>query len=291
MLNLMKHNNDTEAMISRIELLITKPPENSRVITFTPEIAEYFLRNRNEGNRPRKPAKVREYAAAMKADEWGLTGDTVKFGSDGTLRDGQNRLSACVLAGVPFTTHVVFGIDPRLFVRLDIGRNRNPADIFTIAGVSFSSDTAATVRWLALLTSDNPLNRVTLSNEYLLDLHRTRFSDVEPSVRIGQQMRLTLAHPTGAMAALHYLFSRKNPAKATEFFNRWLNERYAKRSDPIKFLQERLRSIKSQNHGRIHDGVRNALIILAWNAFITDAKVTLSEMQWDMALPFPEIQG
>jgi hypothetical protein len=56
-----------------------------------------------------------------------LTGDTIKFGTDGLLKDGQNRLAAVVRSGVSLSTHTVFGIEPLLFDRMDIGKNRTGA--------------------------------------------------------------------------------------------------------------------------------------------------------------------
>lgn len=291
MLTAVKLNNDTALLISRIEQLIAKPPENSRIIEFTPAVAEYFLREYNIGNRPRKGSKIREYADAMMSGAWGLTGDNIKFSDDGILLDGQNRLSACVLSGVPFKTHTIFGIDKMLFKRMDIGRTRSPADIFKIAGVVNQSDVSAAVRWLVLLESNAPMSRGTHTPEFLLNEYNSKYSDVADSVKIGQQMRLEWGHPSGAIAALHYLFSKKDQAKADEFFGRWLSGRFGKRSDPIKFLQERLKSIKVQNHGRIHDGVRNALIIRAWNAFVTDKKLTLDALNWHQGEDFPTIAG
>jgi hypothetical protein len=290
MLSLVKHQNDPMALIARIEHLIRNPPENSRVIIYTPEMCAYFLEHYNIGNRPKKPAKIRNYARDMAGGTFGLTGDTIKYGNDGLLKDGQNRYSACIQAGVPFASHTVFGIDASLFARMDIGRTRTAADVFAIAGIFAPADTAAAVRWLVLLTSTNPLNRVTMANDMLLEKHRL-FPGLEPSVRLGQAMRLTWGHPAGAMAALHYLFARHDAEKADEFFSRWLEGRFERRSDPIKFLQDRLLSMKAQNHGRVHEAVRNALVVISWNAFITNRRVTADAIQWHLGQAFPIIEG
>lgn len=111
---------------------------------------------------------------------WGITGDTVKFGSDGLLKDGQNRLSACVRSGKPLTTHVVFGIDPKLFARMDIGKNRNGADVFSIAGVPHANHVAAAVRWWLILMSEDPADRgAQFSNEELLKAYR---DNIDPDI-------------------------------------------------------------------------------------------------------------
>src|SRR5262245_41063508 len=93
--------------IAALGELIRRPPTNSRVIEFSPKLAEYVLTKLNPNNRPMKPAKIKKYAIDLTDGLWGLTGDTIKFGSDSLLKDGQNRLAACVRAGKVLTSHVV----------------------------------------------------------------------------------------------------------------------------------------------------------------------------------------
>jgi hypothetical protein len=106
----------------------------------------YVLDKKTERNRPKKHAKIKQYADDLVEGRWSVTGDTIKFGSNGLLRDGHNRLSACLRSGRPLMTHVVFGIDPEVFYRLDIGKNRNGADVFWIAGIPRPAAVASTRR-------------------------------------------------------------------------------------------------------------------------------------------------
>jgi hypothetical protein len=119
-------DSDEQKTLDRIRHYIVTPPENSRVMTVTPTICPMLLEY-NISNRPKKDKKILEYANYTMAGEWMLTGDTIKFSDAGLLRDGQNRLMACIKAGVPFRTHIVFGIDDKAFDRLDQGKNRNGA--------------------------------------------------------------------------------------------------------------------------------------------------------------------
>ena len=89
---------------------LENPPVTSVIIEIDPKTAEEILTNRNVGNRPPKPNKVQQFAADMVRDRWGLTGDTIKFGTNGLLLDGQNLLSAGVRSGRSFRTHIVFGL-------------------------------------------------------------------------------------------------------------------------------------------------------------------------------------
>lgn len=285
-------NKHSEAgILATLQKCIATPPENSRLFEFTPNIATWINENLNIGNRTKKPQKIREYADDMAAKEWGLTGATIVFGSDGRLKDGQNRLLACIQSGCNFTTHVVFGVDPALFAKMDIGKVRNAGDIFHIAKVKNGNDVSAAVRWLDILTSDNPLSRETRKPEYLLKKYEERFSKVSDSIGLARMIRRNCAHPVGNVAALHYLFSLVDQTKAEEFVNRWATGMRDGQKDPINNMQSQIMALKTINQGRIHEAVRNALIIKAWNHFFADKKIALSRMQWSLGESFPEIEG
>ena len=199
--------------LKEIERYLKNPPETSWIITVDPASAEVLLEERNEGNRPPKPNKVQQFATDMSSKRWGLTGDTLKFAPDGRLLDGQNRLAACVRSNKPFTTHVVFNIDPQLFGRMDIGKPRNPADVLHIAGYKYASTLAAAVRWTYLLDT-NPYNRETLRPEFVLDLVRDKYPDIEPYLKEGRAVNKQYAHPAGQIAALIYKFAKSDLAKS-----------------------------------------------------------------------------
>jgi hypothetical protein len=277
-----------------LESLIRHPPANSRVIEFSPKLSEYVLTNLNPSNRPTKPAKIKKYAADLADGMWGLTGDTIKFGTDGFLKDGQNRLAASVRTGRPLTTHVVFGINPQLFARMDIGKNRSGADVLFIAGVSYANHVAAAVRWLMILTSDDPADRgAQFSNEDLLAAYRDRFDAVrlEHSIQTALAVRRTCYHPVGPLAALHYIFSERDARKADAFFDEWATGRAKKIRAPSRYLQKRLVEIAAASNNRVHENVRNALIIKAWNAYLAGRTVSKTDMQHAVSDPLPKIAG
>lgn len=283
-----------EKQIATLDELIRRPPTNSRVIEFSPQLAEYILANLNRHNRPTKPAKIRKYASDQTEGLWGLTGDTVKFGTDLLLKDGQNRLAACVRSGKPLLTHVVFGINPQLFSRMDIGKNRSAGDVFSIAGISYANHVAAAVRWLLILTSDDPKNRgAQFSNEELLKAYRENFDTdkLESSIQSALAVRRTCGHPVGPLAALHYLFSERNQQKADAFFDEWASGRAKKVRAPTKYLQNRLTEIAAASNKRIHENIRNALIIKAWNFYLEGRTVSKAQMEYSLSDDFPEITG
>jgi hypothetical protein len=274
--------------------LIKDPPDNSRIVEFTPKLAEYVLTNLNDKNRPMKPTKIKIYANDLSQEMWGLTGDTIKFGKDGFLKDGQNRLAATVRANCVLKTHVVFGIDPHLFARMDIGKNRNGADVFSIAGVSYANHVSATVRWLLILTSDDPANRgAQFPNEELLAAYRDKFDSerIEQSIHAALAVRKTSHHPVGPLAALHYLFSERNQRKADSFFEEWASGRAKKARAPSRYLQNELVRIARESNNRMHENVRNGMIIKAWNVYVQERSASKADLRHAVSDPMPAISG
>jgi hypothetical protein len=280
--------------MAALDALIKRPPTNSRVIEFSPELAEYVLAKLNPKNRKTKPAKIKKYAEDLTNGSFSLTGDTIKFGTDGLLKDGQNRLAAVVRSGVPLQSHTVFGIEPLLFDRMDIGKNRTGADVLHIAGVKYANHVAAAVRWLMILTGNNPGDRgAQFSNEELLKAYRENYDPVrlESSIQAALSVRKTCHHPVGPLAALHYMFSERNSRKADEFFDEWATGRAKRARAPARQLQTALQEIATASNNRVHENVRNALIIKAWNSFVAGRTVTRADMKHAISDPLPAIDG
>lgn len=110
----------------------------------TPDKASELL-ERNTNNRKIKPYAVRDYAAAMTAGQWDADASDLKFSRTGELIDGQNRLHACVAAGVPFATWVRTGLSLDTKRRIDIGVKRSIGDSFAMEGKRYALETAASI--------------------------------------------------------------------------------------------------------------------------------------------------
>ena len=276
------------AALSEIEQFLQNPPVTSRIIEIDPPSAAAILSERNKGNRPPKPNKVQQFATDMANGHWGLTGDTLKFAPDGRLLDGQNRLAASVRANQPFKTHIVFGIDPALFGRMDIGKPRNPADILHIAGYKYASTLASALRWAYLLDT-NPYNRETFRPEFVLELARDHYPDIEESIKYGRDINRQFAHPAGQAAALMYKFAKSDKGKALDFLQAWLKGQRNGQYQIIDTMQALLHSQKANNNGRIHELTRAAVIIKAWNIFKAGHKGSLAQLQGAMQAPVEAI--
>lgn len=99
----------------------------------TPEYAEMLLAKNNH-NRPLSRPTVSKYRQHMRDGNWKVTGDTVCIASDGTLIDGQHRVTAIAEEGTPQWMLVVSGFCPETFAYLDIGKKRTNADTLATKG-------------------------------------------------------------------------------------------------------------------------------------------------------------
>ena len=123
----------------------------------TPDQARAYLGNAMK-NRRISPPSVRKAAAQMRDKRWrDTTSQSIAFGADGRLMDGQHRLAAVVLADRPVTFLVVRGLSDDVQDVLDTGRARNAGDVLRMSGIPSANANAAAVR--LLLTYDMGVDR------------------------------------------------------------------------------------------------------------------------------------
>lgn len=280
-----------EDVLDRIRRYIESPPENSRVATISPVIAEVILKEFNHQNRPKKPVKIAEYAAAMAAGQWALTGDTIKFSNAHRLRDGQNRLMACIRANAPFTTHIVFGIDDMAFDVLDRGRNRTNSDVLSIAGFTNSAHLSTAVRWAFMLEKGLVKKRLGLDPKETLHHLQERYADLPAFLPKAIQIYRMTGMPIGMTAAYLYLFDRIDSNAGWKFGEAWASGHHSGKFAAIGKLQKKVAEIAAASSGRVHDTVRAALVVQAWNLVCAGKAGRLSDFRWTPTDEFPEIQG
>lgn len=107
-----------------------------KVLDVTPLMAAEWL-GQNVNNRNIRQARVHELMRELRAGRWQLNGETVKIGDDGSLRDGQHRLTAIVETGITAKMVVAFGIPEEAMTTIDVGAARTSSDMLRIDG-SFS---------------------------------------------------------------------------------------------------------------------------------------------------------
>lgn len=235
-----------------------------RVLTITPEMAERLLEDRGP-NRHVSAAVVNKYARDIAAGRWRLNGQTIKIAADGRLLDGQHRLEAAKKARKGFPAIIVEGLAPEIFHSLDIGRRRAMSDVLREQGESNTIILASALRWLWMVKNNVMLAaNISPSNGELLELIRT-VPEIRSSLKHVMAIRDIMG--SGIAAALHCMFSERDPALADTFFDRLVDGVNLAEQSPVRHLRERLIRARSANRVRLADVERLAICIKAWNAY------------------------
>ena len=202
-MELVKSEGQKRQEIKNLDKFLRKPPQSSVVLEFTPTLAEHILSNLNVGNRPQKPQRIIEYAKDMVSHNWSLTGETICFGTDGFLKDGQNRLAACIRAQTPFKTHVVFGIDPATFHHMDTGKNRGADDILAIMGVPNAKNVATCMKFINAFRQGRPTTHGGMSNQAIKDMYLNDVDEnlLQRAVKAAKALYNVISYPVGSSSA------------------------------------------------------------------------------------------
>lgn len=260
------------------QALMRDPPENSRVITIVPAMAEWLLDNFNtSGNRKKKPARIQRYADSMTDNRWQVTGEPIIF-SKVRLLDGQNRLAGCVRAGKKFTTHVVFGIEDDVFTVINSGKSRTASDTFYTAGIDDHSIISPAIRWLMMYADGDPQARTSYSNQQMWDYYQDTsvLNKTMLEMAVARSKKVTRVVPRPAMAAHFYLFAKKSEKIAAK-----MAADFDKNQNNARKLTTYLAKVKKQQQGRLNDVWVNAMIIATWNAYRENRAVTMKDLRWN----------
>jgi len=247
-------------------------------VVVTPEIASEWLSNvideKKCSHRQRKikPRVVDKYSLDMKAGDWIVNGETIKFDKKGQLTDGQHRLIACVDAGVSFGSYVIWDVPTESFFTIDTGSARSNRDIFTMSGYNNAGilATATSFVWKyknkKLHTNSVPSPSQAFS---VLQEHGGLYSSV---AHICSCAKKSMLLPIGSAAGMHYIFSETDSEKADMFFELVYSGEGLHGKSPILLLRNRLINERvSKTKMKFIDKI--ALIIVAWNNYVSNQDI------------------
>jgi len=247
-----------------------------KIATISPEYAVELLEN-NIANRRMDMTVVARYGEDMRNGRWVLNGDPIAIDANGTLLNGQHRLKACAIYGVPFTTAVAFNVAPEAFSTYDDGKPRSRGDIATLAGFRYGSLVAGTAK-LFILADLGILHRV-MGNNYqtgkqaCLEVARSH-PEIEDSCAEAKRRRHQFPH----IPETHYCFAlsyfRRYDANAASLFVERVAEGIALAEDSPEM---RLRTVMIQEAAKSRTQMtpvhRLALFIKAWRFSAVGASV------------------
>ena len=256
----------------------------TKVVKVTPKLAYDWLQ-KNARNRPPAPKVIERYAAAMKAGGWSLTGDPIRFTEAGVLIDGQHRLAACVLCGVPFESVVVTGIKPDAFNDIDQGYKRTLGHMFARDRKKNYIILAAAVGFVWRYRNGMDKGAIGIDDGYKI------LASCKPLQRCANLAsnfpRAICPMPKPIIAALMALSIERHGEKAVEFWHQVGSSEGLVAGSPQHMLYRRLREVASDES--VSRDAAPALAIKAFNAWAAGSK-TLRSLRYDPASEaFPEI--
>jgi hypothetical protein len=234
--------------------------------TIDREKAQEYI-GKNVANRPPSKAHLDLLIGRQKRGEWKTNGDSIRFDTDGNLRDGQHRLHMVMLTGMPIEAVVIRGIDPESFDTLDTGKNRSIFDVLSIRKEPEAKLLSLALPWTYRYLYDRMSGRIE-SHQLLLavledhqGLHKTTaFFD-------------GLSQPSGApdhkdiTLAAHYLFSRVDRKEADDFIGRYVTGlRLEEENEPVARLRGQVISIAADPRVSRTAAQYFGLFAIAWNA-------------------------
>lgn len=259
--------------------IVAEEQRNVTIVTMTPEWAERLLAA-NPKNRTISKNAVAAMARDMATGKWRMNGDAIRIGADGELKDGQHRLTACVVAGVTFPTLLVTGIDKEDQLTIDRGRPRNIGDTLTMTyGIQGGKAVSAAIRNLVIFAKQD-LAATPTANEYvqLMELHPGIIESATATLNSSP------ARPA-ILAAIHYVGSaiQKEPERANAFVQVFKTGLPDYKGDAAHALREML--IKERAKGvRRADFKTYSLFANMWGKFCSKTPVKAARSKDDFIL-------
>jgi len=237
---------------------------SSMVMVVTPDMARRWLA-RNVCNRRLKRLAVAKYSRDMASGRWELTGESIKFGLDENLKDGQNRLLACIEADTPFITFVTRGVPDGAQSVMDTGAVRTAADTLTIAGETHATNIASAAK-LALSVEAGDV----ADWEHFSPTHAEieAFVNANPDIRTAAEFATRVARktdcPPSVVTYTAWVLARIDPAAAYDFWISAAEKIGLNAGDPVIALTNRFAEAR-RNRERITKHIYLSLIYRAWN--------------------------
>lgn len=250
------------------------PALDAHVEKVTPQIAEEWL-GKNVHNRNIRGRIVDAYARDMAAGRWRLTGEAVKFSTNGTLLDGQHRLQAVIRAGVPVELFVLRGLEPETQEVMDSGSARTAGDALRLRGQTARyTSLAAAARLGVLRGADTSIDGSTGGKVTTLEI--LDFLDANPdlvdAVEMAVMHKTQIDVPMSVLSLAIFELSGVDTEACDIFITRVAEKTHLVKGDAILALNERLAEIRrTRRHASRADYL--SLIFRAWNYWRTDKTV------------------
>lgn len=278
--------------------------------TIAPETAELYL-TVNVNPRPPSKAVVSRYARDMAEGHWELGSGSIKFNAKGELRDGQQRLMACIQAGVAFTTVVYRNVTDAAILNTDRGSTRQFHHYLRAWGVANSVNVQSIIvlcwKWDHGLVSDtwgSVRPTMTQTEEWYRD-----HPEVEHFAALASRWKGSVGGASSVLGAFAYRVSQIDMVEADRFGTALITGANLAADNPVKLLRDRFlgehRGMRRRSSSELQL-IDLAICCKVWNAWVTGQSMRL--LSWrrgtgsresfpdlvdaeGQVFPFPDIVG
>lgn len=233
--------------------------------------AEVLL-GRNTHNRRIPTTSLRRIMSALENGEWQLNGEAIKVARDGTLLDGQTRLTAVVKTGIPIATVVISGLDPVAQDTMDTGKPRSLGNVLQLHGYGNSTALGGVVRILerservglqaAAVDTGSKAGTVTTGQ----CLARLRAEPELTELTTWARRFGPVGLPTRIAALAAYTFNSIDEEDSADFFEKLLEGAGLEAGNPVLVLRNTLLGLRTGKGDPSPEYVL-ALTITAWNKY------------------------
>lgn len=263
------------------------------IVEVTPAAAKEIL-ERNTRNRRLRKDYVSTLAGAMKRGEWQVNGEPVQISEDGTLLNGQHRLSAVVESDVAVPMVVVRGLPKQVQMDMDTGTRRHLSDVLTLHGETETTNLGAMLgmlhRYRKGYRFDNSVRTAPTATEALALLEKE--PGVKDGIPLGRRVFKKTKLRVSITALFVYLFDEIDPPEGTRFFEALCNVEAEPQGSPVRAFHNILVRTRSERTYRISTYVLSAMVIKAFNAWREGREMTLMNFRpgGDKPEPYPKIR-
>lgn len=231
------------------------PSVKTAIMVISPEMAAEWLK-KNKGNRTPSRSAIKKYASDMQAGRWSVTGDAIRFDSNGDLIDGQHRLLACLSANTNFESLIISDLPNEVRHQMDLGVRRTPGNILEQMGVAQGTRLAAAITQLISISDGTDVRgRITTPMIVEICQQHPRLAEAvaivyggDPLVKDGFVGRRSIigaspAHIAAVYYAAAYLLGEKE--RADEYLSVFKTGIPNYPGDPAHAFRERLLRLRS----------------------------------------------
>lgn len=237
------------------------------LVLATPDLAEYWLREKNVDNRPVSEGNVLKLERTLNEGRFIFDAHPIRFDWNDIMIDGQHRCIACVRTGVPFLTVVVRGLDPAVKAMLDQHKPRDGKDVLAMLGYVDASHLAPVAKicywWDHDLMHARSQDKA-LTNDVVADYVRHNHDVLQRANTLARTVASHTKIPYTALACAYYILSKVNLADAYLFFDQVKKGYGLQEGSPILLLRQKGLSVHASKT-RVPIEAWVSMIIRTWN--------------------------